>query len=281
MVYGTLTRAAAELNVPQSALSQTLLRIEDEVGPLFRREKGRLQPTPLANRIFPEVDRVFSDFDRLRQMTQEIKSGRLAPVRLAVSTPLLLSTVPSLLRRVADQGDNIKIATSVLPIPAVMAAVEDGHADLGLTLLPSSSTSLRTEVVGQSEIVCILATDHELAANDIVTMADLRTRKLVSYTDDNEFGAIIAGAFRRASERYAPDYGVDVSIATVIFVQQTGGVGLVEGNTPWSAFRNVVVRPFRPLIPLPVCVIKSAMRMPTSSQTIIEDHIRSIASGNG
>ena len=60
MRCGTLTGAAEALNVSQPALSQILLHTEDELGfKLFQRVKGRLIPTPEAEEIYPEVERLF------------------------------------------------------------------------------------------------------------------------------------------------------------------------------------------------------------------------------
>lgn len=276
MHFGTLTRAAEELYVSQSALSQALLRMEDEIGMLFARERGRLRPTQLAERLLPEVERVFAEIDKLRNLTKEIRSGRLAPVRIAVSTPLLLSTLPPLLRHLMDSGSEIKILSTVQPISGVMRAVESGEADIGLTLIPSTSTDLRTEVIGKSEIVCLLHKAHRLVNREILSIADLADEPLISYIEENEFGAVIAKIFASENVPYKPHIAVDVSIATVMFVQLALGVAIVEGNTPWTAFEGVVMRPFRPLSTLPICIIKSRHRPPTRSQTIIEDCIRSL-----
>ena len=67
MRCGTLTSAAEALNVSQPALSQILLHTEDELGfKLFQRVKGRLIPTPEAEDLYPEVERLFGDLEALR-----------------------------------------------------------------------------------------------------------------------------------------------------------------------------------------------------------------------
>jgi DNA-binding transcriptional LysR family regulator len=80
MRCGTLTEAARSLNVSQPALSQVLFHTEDELGfKLFDRVKGRLVPTPEAEELYPEVDRIFGDIEILRRTASELKAGQPRP----------------------------------------------------------------------------------------------------------------------------------------------------------------------------------------------------------
>ncbi|QOZ52491.1 LysR family transcriptional regulator [Bradyrhizobium sp. CCBAU 53338] len=68
MQCGTLTEAARILNASQPALSQVLLNTEDVLGfKLFERVKDRLVPTPEAEELYPEADRIFGELENLRR----------------------------------------------------------------------------------------------------------------------------------------------------------------------------------------------------------------------
>ena len=57
---GTVTKAAEELRVPASAVSQQLKVLETQLGAqLFRREKRRLIPTPDGDRLCQTTSRSF------------------------------------------------------------------------------------------------------------------------------------------------------------------------------------------------------------------------------
>jgi LysR family transcriptional regulator, glycine cleavage system transcriptional activator len=58
----SFTRAAAELNVTQTAISHQIRRLEEQLGiRLFVRQQRRLQLTPAAQRYFPAVSAAFAD----------------------------------------------------------------------------------------------------------------------------------------------------------------------------------------------------------------------------
>jgi len=277
MHYGTLTRAAQELNVSQSALSQILLRMEDQVGPLFHRDKGRLVPTVLAEQLYPEVERVYTELEGLRNLTQEIKLGRMPPVRISASAPLLMSFLPPLKRCIKESGLGLDVISYVYSIDLIFNTLIDGQAEIGLTMIPSSSKELRTEIIGETEMVCLLPVGHRLAEQEFVTANDLKDEPLISYRRDNEFGILLAKRFAELGCTYKPDIEIDVSMSSVIFVQQALGVAVMEGASPWSAFAGVTQRPFRPRVPLPICLISNVHRAATKSQIFVERALRDLA----
>ena len=77
MRAGTVTEAARLLNISQPALSQVLRHTEDDLGfALFTREKGRLKPTPEAQELYPEAERLFGELEGLRRKTADLRLGR-------------------------------------------------------------------------------------------------------------------------------------------------------------------------------------------------------------
>ena len=64
---GSVTRAAQLLNVSQPSVSKVLAHAEQQLGyPLFDRIRGKLVPTPEADRLFAHVSHVNDSVDRLR-----------------------------------------------------------------------------------------------------------------------------------------------------------------------------------------------------------------------
>ncbi|HSK41377.1 MAG TPA: LysR substrate-binding domain-containing protein [Arenibaculum sp.] len=57
---GSVTRAADELNVTQSAVSRQVIEFEKALGtPIFERDRGRLTPTPAGRQLSGEIGRAF------------------------------------------------------------------------------------------------------------------------------------------------------------------------------------------------------------------------------
>jgi DNA-binding transcriptional LysR family regulator len=282
MRCGTLTGAAKALNVSQPALSQILLHTEDELGlPLFQRLKGRLVPTPEAEQLYPEADRLFRELDNLRRFAGDLKHGKSGLVRLASSAPPSLSIVPRALKAFRSACTGVRVRSYVVPVAVIATMLERGEADLGVAMNDTLLPTLDTEVIGRSEVVCVLRTDHALARRQAITVADLADETLISYRGDSLPGMLLEQAFAQEGATLRPDVEIDVSISALSFVQHGIGVALVDGLLPWSSFPGLVARPFRPAISLPLCLLTSSRRPLSHNQELLRRHLREAVRSHG
>ena len=108
-----------------------LLHTEDELGfKLFDRSKGRLVPTPEAEWLFPEADRLFEDMENLRHAARDLRRGTLGTVRFAASAPPSLAIVPSALQSFRARHPEVWLLSYVVPADAIMnrtGAAESFH----------------------------------------------------------------------------------------------------------------------------------------------------------
>jgi len=282
MRCGTLTGAARALNVSQPALSQILLHTEDELGlKLFERLKGRLVPTPEAEQLYPEADRLFRDLDNLRRFASDLKHGKTGLVRLASSAPPSLSIVPAALQAFRSACPGVRLRSYVVPVQIIATMLERGEADLGVAMNDTQMPMLDTEVIGRSEIVCVLRADHRLAGRTAITIADLAGETLISYRSDALPGMLLDRAFTDEGAGRRPDVEIDVSISALSFVQHGIGVALVDGLLPWNSFPGLVAQPFRPVVPLPLCLLTSSQRPLSRNQDLLRQHLRAAVRNRG
>src|SRR3546814_11398912 len=84
---GSVTEAGRRLGISQPAVSAALKHSEDQLGmQLFRREHGRLEPTPEAMDLYPEVEALFQKFHSIRRSAagpRGIHSGLLKSEELS------------------------------------------------------------------------------------------------------------------------------------------------------------------------------------------------------
>jgi DNA-binding transcriptional LysR family regulator len=282
MRCGTLTSAAKALNVSQPALSQILLHTEDELGlKLFKRLKGRLVPTPEAEQLFPEADRLFRELDNLRRFAGDLKRGKAGVVRLASTAPPALSIVPRALGAFRAARPGVRLLSYVVPVAQIAEMLERGEVDLGVAMNDVPIPLVDTEVIGHSEVVCVLRADHKLARRKAITVADLAGEPVISYRGDNLQGMLLDRALAREGQELRRDVEIDVSIIALAFVQQGIGVALVDGLLPWSSFPGLVARPFRPAVSLPLCLLTSSRRPLSRNQDLLRQQLRATVRGYG
>jgi DNA-binding transcriptional LysR family regulator len=275
MRSGTLTGAAQALDVSQPALSQLLLHAEDQLGfKLFQRLRGRLVPTPEAEQLLPEADRLHQDIEGFRRYARELRRGRAGSVRLAASAPPALSFVPRALQAFRSASPEVRLVSYVVPVAVLMEMLERGDADLGVAMSDRPRPLIRSETIGRSEIVCVLPSGHALARRKAVQAADLAGETLVSYRGDSLPGELLGRALAQEGIRFRPQIEIDVSVIALSFVQQGMGVALVDGLLPWDGFSGLVVRPFRPQVSLPITLMTPTRKPISIAQQMLRTRLK-------
>jgi len=271
MRASTLTGAAQALNVSQPALSQLLLHAEDQLGfKLFQRLRGRLVPTPEAELLLPEAERLHRDIEGFRRFAVDLRRGKAGSLRLVCSAPPALSFVPRAMQAFRIACPEVRLISYVQPVDVLTDVLARGEADIGVAMSDRARPQIRIETIGESEIVCVLPTDHVLAARKAVTAAALDGETLVSYRADSLPGELLSRALAQEGVPFRPQIEIDVSIIALAFVQQGIGIALVDGLIPWDCFSDLVVRPFHPRIAVPITMM-TGTRKPLS---LVQDKLR-------
>jgi len=91
---GSISAAARHLHVSQPAVTKTVRLLEEGIAlPLFFRANGRLQLTPEAESLMPEVERLFANVEAIQHLADEIRDGFSGSLSIATVTTLSTSLV--------------------------------------------------------------------------------------------------------------------------------------------------------------------------------------------
>ncbi|HLI13799.1 MAG TPA: LysR family transcriptional regulator [Alphaproteobacteria bacterium] len=246
------TEAARLLGISQPAVSKTLGLTEAMLGlKLFERINGRLHPTPEAERLYPAAEDIFTSLARFEAAANEVKDAQSGLVTMAAIPTLANAFLPEALRRFRGRRDRIRVAVKVLPTRQIVDLVAGARIDIGFVHDTVDTTLVRSDDLGDAEIVCIAPQGHPFAASAVVHARDLKPYPLVCYDPQSPFGARLVDAFRAVGENL--DVAVEVGASSVLcaLVERGVGVGLVEpyivNKTTWP---RLVSRPFHPRIRL-------------------------------
>lgn len=280
MRSGTVTAAAAMLNISQPALSQILLHTEDQLGfKLFDRVRGRLVPTQEAEELFAQAEPIFGELDALRRRTVDMRHGRTGLVRLAASSPPSMSIVPRAMVAFREAHPDIVVRSLIASQSVIIDMVRKGEVSLGITMNDLPQRGLAVETVGHADLVCVLPTGHRLAALDRIGFADIGGEPLISYRADTLQGRLLAVAAESANLVYSPAIEIDLSITALPFVRDGLGLAVVDGLSPWQQFNGIVTRPFTPRIEVPIAIVTSKDRPLSASHEWMRDCLRVASRG--
>ena len=176
-------RAAARLQLAQSPLSQTIRRLERELGvTLFDRSTRSVALTPAGHALMPHAHRVFEELELARQATRAVSGVFYGTVSIGFSGALNHLTLPPLTRAVRRRYPDVtlRLVGRVMTRDGV-EQVERGALDLAFVALPlDPSPVVRTRLIAREPLGVALPVDHPLAGQEAVDLADLADEDFVS-----------------------------------------------------------------------------------------------------
>ncbi|MDD2704155.1 MAG: LysR family transcriptional regulator, partial [Acidocella sp.] len=82
---GSLTAAAAQLNLTQSALSHAIAKLEDQIGvKIWRREGRSLQPTQPGEFLLAAANRLLPQFAHAEERLRQFAKGERGTLRIGM-----------------------------------------------------------------------------------------------------------------------------------------------------------------------------------------------------
>lgn len=134
---GSLTRAAAEVGLTQSALTRQIQAIETRLGfMLFARTTRRVEPTAAARQLLEETASLSAGFAATLRRLRESCAAAPRDVRIGLSRSVALAHLPGLLHAHRRRAPDVRTTVAHLDQAPLLAAVQDGTLDLGILGTP-------------------------------------------------------------------------------------------------------------------------------------------------
>ena len=153
---GSITRAAEVLNVSQPSVSKVLAHAEQQLGyALFDRVRGKLIPTPEADRLYVHVTRVNDSVDRLRQVASNLGSVETGMIRVAATTAFGIDFLPGAIASYREMHPDIIFGVETLRHEELPGALLESRIDLALAFDPNNMPGIRGELLGYGRFVVL------------------------------------------------------------------------------------------------------------------------------
>ncbi len=280
MLTGSMNGAAKLLFVSQPAVSRLIAHTEQSLGlQLFERDKGKLTPTPEAQRLFQEVGPLFDEVLRIDELARDLAERPEGALTLCSSPSLALNFVPPVIAQYMELYPDVRLKFHTTLLSDIAHELLGRKAELAVSVLPIDHPNLVVEPLATGEMVCILPQGHPLAARRAVSLAELAECRLILYNRNIPFGQLVAAAFQRAGVSWNPAVEIVRAELACALVRVGAGVAIVDefsvGQQGWP---GVVTRPLRESIPLSLSLVRSRFERPSRQVQrfvrLIKEHAR-------
>ena len=261
---GSVTGAAAQLDISQPAVSRLLSSFSNSVGfTLFTRHHGRLEPTPEARYLLTEVQQVLEGLQRLETLKRDIPERTAGHLRIACLPGFATSHLPQVLSRFLDKKPGVTITLEPDRPERIMEWIIGEQYDCGITdgrprhpATESNSYQIRT--------VCIFPKGHPLGQKTEIWPEDITSEKVIHTRRDGAFFSVLEQVFSSRGVKLPTWIETRQFTAACTLVSQGAGVSVVsELDAVQFLDKNVEMRPFRPIVPHTLSVVRPITTSPS------------------
>jgi DNA-binding transcriptional LysR family regulator len=169
---GTLSAAAEEVALSQSAASMALKELEENLGiRLFHRYGRKLVLNENGRRLKPKARSLILMANDIAKPESEELEG---PLRIATTVTVGNYVLPECSAEFLVRHPKVQMETIVQGVSECVERLEAMSVDLGLIDTTCNRSTLNIEPIGDDRVVVFAAPDHPLAGRRKVSIADLR-----------------------------------------------------------------------------------------------------------
>ena len=186
---GSMTNAAAFLNVSQPSVSKVLAHAEQQLGYLlFDRVKGKLVPTPEAHRLFTHVAAVYDDVDRLKHVAANLRDGGYGHIRVASTPAFGLDLLPQAVASFRTKHSDTVFEIETLHLDEMTQALLESRIDIGLAFEPATTPGIDEQTLASSRFVALAPLSTDFGGKTEIRAEDLRGHPFIGMNSRGPLG---------------------------------------------------------------------------------------------
>jgi len=177
---GNFTRAAETVFVSQSALSQQIQSMEQEIGTvLLDRSRTGVRLTAAGEILCHHARQMLRELDEAKVAIEELEGLRRGELRIGVVQTVNAYLMPVIATAFNQRYPDIRLSIEELAADDIEAGLEQGDLQVGVGFLPPTSTSLESERLFEERLVLVVRRDHPLGQQQSVAVKELNGMSLI------------------------------------------------------------------------------------------------------
>ncbi len=169
----SFTKAAIELGYTQSAISQMIVSLEEELElQLLNRTKGNVTLTKEGEELYPFVEKLLYQNFNLEQKLKEIKGLKQSCIRIGTLASISCHIMPKLIQGFKEIYPNVEFIMHQGDYSSILEWIKSGAVDFGF-ISPKAANGIETIPFISGEFVAVLPKNHNLSKKEKVKLNDL------------------------------------------------------------------------------------------------------------
>jgi DNA-binding transcriptional LysR family regulator len=221
---GSLTKASEVLGYTQSAISQIITGLEDEMGlKLLVRDRSGVRLTVEGKRLIPAIRMVCEANDEVFRQVAEIHGLEVGTIRIGTFLSVSVAVLPDMIREFSQQHPSIEFELLQGSQVEIERWIAEGRVDCGFLHLPSTQ-QLQTIPVTKEGILAIFPETRQMDTGP-VSMAAIEKECFILQPDSVESGLL--ELLKKANCKPKITYSAKDDYAVMAMVEKGLGMSLL------------------------------------------------------
>jgi DNA-binding transcriptional LysR family regulator len=244
---GSFQRAAAHLNLSQTAISHRMRKLEEELGlKLFARTTRELTLTRAGIDFLPKAQKAVIELEQSFDDLKQQGAKRRERLDVACLPVFAVNYLPPILRKFHEQHPRVQVRIFETPSAAIAELVQSGEVEFGLSGLQTNRWDIETETISASPMALACPSRHALAKKKSLGWTDLRGLPLIRVSAKTAIRPMIDDALNAARVALNWQYEVQHVETAVNLVEVGLGFAVVPAiDVALHSGRGVVAVPLR------------------------------------
>ena len=240
---GSFTRTAEQLDYSQSAISQAVHSLEQELGTqLINRSKSGITLTPDGKSYLPYLKAICSAENALVQKQRELLGLENSTIRIGTFTSVSRNLLPFLMQAFKKTYPGVNFILQQGEYTSIRQGVLDGSIDFGF-VNAQAVTGLTIKPLYRDEMMAVLPPAHPLAKQTSISLQELAQEPFI-LLDEGEH-CVPLDAFARLGITPHIEYTVYDDYTILAMIQQGLGVSIMY-RLVLAGFENgLILRPVK------------------------------------
>jgi DNA-binding transcriptional LysR family regulator len=242
----SFTRAARLLHLSQSALTEQIQKLEEELGvPLLTRDRRSVKLTGAGIVFLAEARATLARAKQAVERVQKAARGEIGRLRIGFVSSAALEIVPGIVVAFRSEFPAVSLDLTNLRTSSQVKGLLSESIDVGFVRLPLSHDQLTIRVIHREPFVVVLPHGHPLANETQIRLVQLQNEHFVAYGRRWAPGFYDAVIQMCTQEGFSPEIVQETGeMYTAIALVGAGvGIAILPRSVVLAQSRNVLMKP--------------------------------------
>lgn len=203
----SFTRAAENLYISQQGMSQSIKRLEGELGvKLFNRTTSSLELTQYAECFLPYAKELIRNYNMARGELISLQSINAGQLRVGIAHGLVNIMPSQLFAEYSRSNPELTVSLSEYSDFELDRALLDRKVDVAFCIMPVDMSAIAVHHVHRENTYYMLGESHRLAGRRYLDLPELKGELFMGFGVDNKGHFVFSERCRRAG--FEPRFGM-------------------------------------------------------------------------